>query len=51
MPEMHLRKPGFTYTACEPFAKTKERIKQIKNSEDSKYIYQNELNKACLSRF
>ena len=29
MPEMLLRKPGFTYTACEPFAKTKERIKKI----------------------
>ena len=28
MPEMHLRKPGFPYTACEPFAKTKERIKK-----------------------
>ena len=26
MPEMHLRRPGFTYSACEPFTK-----KQIKN--------------------
>ena len=26
MPEMHLRQPGFTYSACSPFTKTKERI-------------------------
>ena len=26
MPEMHLRQPGFTYSACGPFTKTKERI-------------------------
>ena len=24
MPEMHLRQPGFTYTACGPFTKNKE---------------------------
>ena len=24
MPEMHLRQPGFTYSACGPFTKTKE---------------------------
>ena len=27
MPEMHLRKPGFTYNACGPFTKNKERFK------------------------
>ena len=26
MPKMHLRQPGFTYSACVPFTKTKERI-------------------------
>ena len=26
MPEMHLRQPGFTYSACRPFTKNKERI-------------------------
>ena len=31
MPEMHLRPPGFTYSACGPFTKNKERIKQLKN--------------------
>ena len=26
MAQMHLREPGFTYRACVPFTKTKERI-------------------------
>ena len=26
MPEMHLKQPGFTYSACGPFTKHKERI-------------------------
>ena len=46
MPEMHLRQPGFTYSACGPFTKNKERIKEFKETGDSKYIYQNELDKA-----
>ena len=31
MPEMHLREPEFTYSACRPFSKDKERkkIKQL----------------------
>ena len=28
MPEMHIRQPGFTYNACGPFIKNKERIKK-----------------------
>ena len=27
MSEIHLRQPGFTYSACGPFTKSKERIK------------------------
>ena len=27
MPEMHLKKPGFTYSACGPFTKNQEKIK------------------------
>ena len=41
---MHLRQPGFTYSACVSFTKNKERIKE---TGDSRYIYQNELDKAC----
>ena len=34
MPEMHLRQPGFTYTACEPFIKkTKKESKNLKKQE------------------
>ena len=47
MPEMHLKQPGFTYGACGPFTKTKEKILKIKETGDSRYIYQNELDKAC----
>ena len=47
MPEMHLRQPGFTYSACGPFTKNKERIQRFKETGDSRYIYQIELDKAC----
>ena len=44
---MHLKQPGFTYSACRPFNKNKERIKKFKETGDTKYIYKNELDKAC----
>ena len=47
VPEMHLKQPGFTYSACEPFTQSKERIKKIKETGDTKYIYRNEIDKAC----
>ena len=47
MPEMHLREPGFTYSACGPFTKNKERIQKFKETGDTSYIYKNELDKAC----
>ena len=47
MPEMHLRQPGFTYSACGPFTKNKERIQKFKQTGDSRYIYKNELGKDC----
>ena len=31
MPEMHLRQPGVTYSACGPFTKNREKTKKIKN--------------------
>ena len=47
VPEMHLKQPGFTYSACGPFTQSKERIKKIKETGDTKYIYRNEIDKAC----
>ena len=44
MPEMQ---PGFTYSACGPFTKNKERIQKLKETGDSQCIYQDELDKAC----
>ena len=47
MPEMHLKQPGFTYSACGPFSKNKERIQKFKETEYTSHIYKNELDKAC----
>ena len=44
---MHLRQCGFTYSACGPFTKNKERIQKFKETGDSRQIYQNEQDKAC----
>ena len=33
IPEMHLRQPEFTYSACGPFTKNKEKIQKIKKQE------------------
>ena len=50
MPKMHLRQPGFTYNAFEPFTKNKERIQKFKETGYSRYIYQNELDKASFQQ-
>ena len=47
MPEMHLKQRGFTYSACGPFTKTKERIKKFIQTGDADFIHKNELGKAC----
>ena len=44
---MHLGQPGFTYSACGPFTKSKDRIQKFKQTGDSRYIYKYELDKAC----
>ena len=45
MPEMHLKKPQFTYSACGIFTKNKQRIQKFKETGTSRYIYRNELDK------
>ena len=47
MLEMYLKQPGFTYSASGPFTKNKKRIQKFKETGDSRYIYRNELDKAC----
>ena len=47
MPEMHLKQPGFTYSACGPFNKNKERTEQFMQPGNTNFIYRNELDKTC----
>ena len=47
MPEIHLRQPQFTYSACGPFTKHEQRILKFRETGDTNYIYKNELDKAC----
>ena len=46
-PEMHLRQPRFVYSAWGPFTRHKEKIKEFKRTGNTRYIYRNELDKAC----
>ena len=47
MPQMHLKQPGFTYSTCGPFTKNKERTEKFIQTENTDFIYKNELDKAC----
>ena len=53
MLERHLKQPtplgepGFTYSACGNFSKSKKIIEKFKETGDTKYIYKNELDEAC----
>ena len=51
MPEMHLKQPGFTYSACGPFTKNKKRNQKVQEAWDTNYIYKNELDKACFQHY
>ena len=45
---MHLKQPS-ACSACGPFTKNKERIQKFKETGDTKYVYRNELDKACFN--
>ena len=47
MPEMHLKQPGFTYSACGSFTKNKETIEKFLQTGNTNFIYRNGLDKAC----
>ena len=49
MPELHLKQPGFIYNACGTSTKHLERIKKIRETGNLKYLYRNELDKACFA--
>ena len=47
MPELHLKQPGLTYSACGPFTKHCKRIQKFREICNLKHLYRNESNKAC----
>ena len=47
MLEMHLKQSGFTYSACDPFIRNKDRIENFMQTGNTDFIYKNELHKAC----
>ena len=49
MPELDLRKQGFTYSACGPFTKHRKWIQKFRETSNLKHIYKNELNEGCFS--
>ena len=42
-----IRQPGFTYSVCGTFTKSKERMQKFKETGDLQQIYQNKLDKVC----
>ena len=49
MPELHLKQPGFTYSACGPFTKHLQRVQKFRETGNLKHLYRNELNKTCFA--
>ena len=49
MPDLHSKQPGFTYSACGPFTKHRERIKKFRETGNLKHLYRSELDKACFT--
>ena len=47
MADMHLKQPGFTYSACSAFTKSKERIEKFMQTGNTNFVYKNKLNKPC----
>ena len=46
IPEVHLKQPGFTYSACGSCTTNKERIEKLMRTGNTDFIYKNELDKA-----
>ena len=49
MPELHLKQPRFTYSACLSFTKHCERIQNFRKTGNLKHLYWNEFDKACFA--
>ena len=49
IPELQLKQQGFTYRACRPFTKHRERLQKYRETNNLKHLYRNELDKACFA--
>ena len=49
MQELHLKQPGFTYSACGPFTEHRKAIQKIRERGNFKHLHSNELDKACFA--
>ena len=49
MPRLHLKQPGFTYSACGPFSKHRERIQKFRKTGNLEHLYRNEVDKTCFA--
>ena len=49
IPKLHLKQPRFTYSACGPFTKHRERIKKFREIGNLKLLYRNELDMLDMS--
>ena len=50
VPELHLKQPGFTYSAFGPFTKHCERVKKFRETGNLKHLYRNDIvlkDRAC----
>ena len=43
IPELHLRQPGLTYSACRPFTKHREKFQKFRKTGNLEHSYRNEL--------
>ena len=48
MSELHLKQPGFTYSACGTFTKHQELIQKFRETVNLKHLYRTQLGKACI---
>ena len=51
MPEMHLKQPGFSYSASGPLTKNKEKIEKCMQTENTDFVYKNDLDKTCFQHY
>ena len=47
MPELHLKQPEFTNSACGIFTKHCEKIPKFRETDNLKHFHRNELDKVC----